>query len=109
MERSESNAEPDDVLFGNHQLRNDNDEEEDDDKDYNDEENHAQQQVAVETRVKSEEDGADCSNKESSPFDTKLRASFLGHYEALGRKWILESGTIVEDRLFKIGLDCMEY
>ncbi|KAF9581947.1 hypothetical protein BGW38_000858 [Lunasporangiospora selenospora] len=42
-------------------------------------------------------------------FDRSSRGSFERRYKALGRKWTLSSGTVVEDRLYEIGLDCDIY
>ncbi|KAF9927596.1 hypothetical protein BGZ65_006711 [Modicella reniformis] len=42
----------------------------------------------------------------SRPFNSDSKALFIKRYLTLGTKWRLNSGTIVEDRLFKIGVNC---
>ncbi|KAF8919086.1 hypothetical protein BGZ58_004739, partial [Dissophora ornata] len=45
------------------------------------------------------------SPKRRKSFTNKNRRSLEGRYQNLGEKWILESGTVVEDVLYVAGSD----
>ncbi|KAG0242051.1 hypothetical protein BGX31_000676 [Mortierella sp. GBA43] len=47
--------------------------------------------------------------KASTYFDLKGQLEFQKRYEDLGEKWILETGTVVEDILFEAGNKCSIY
>ncbi|KAF9425064.1 hypothetical protein BGZ76_003436, partial [Entomortierella beljakovae] len=49
-------------------------------------------------------------SKRAKPFTAKGRRSFGERFEMLGEKWVLQSGTVVEDVIYRSGIDsCKTY
>ncbi|KAG0008094.1 hypothetical protein BGZ80_003856, partial [Entomortierella chlamydospora] len=49
-------------------------------------------------------------SKRAKPFTAKGRKSFGERFENLGEKWVLRSGTVVEDVIYRSGIDsCKTY
>ncbi|KAG0247383.1 hypothetical protein BG011_001588 [Mortierella polycephala] len=46
---------------------------------------------------------------ESTLFMTRGKASFTRRFHTLGGKWVLSSGTVVEEVLYKAGMECVVY
>ncbi|KAF9184472.1 hypothetical protein BGZ51_003332, partial [Haplosporangium sp. Z 767] len=46
---------------------------------------------------------------ESTLFMTRGKASFTKRFQTLGDKWVLSSGTVVEEVLYKAGMECVVY
>ncbi|KAF8925648.1 hypothetical protein BGZ47_003133, partial [Haplosporangium gracile] len=46
---------------------------------------------------------------ESTSFMARGKASFTGRFQTLGDKWVLSSGTVVEEVLYEAGMECVVY